>query len=176
MHLDVNQTILVGTLSEPPQLAYTANDTAMVKLRVSIKEPYRTKEGEQKESITTLTVIIWGSRGEDFAQTVGQGSRVFIKGKIENRSFKDNFGAQKWITQINANTFFALDITAPQTTGYQTPSEQIRNRVDAVQANPSTNGNALHQLQPVPSTPTPASIETSSSSPVSTEPQDDLPF
>ena len=123
MNLDINQVLLVGTLTTRPELKYTQSNIAIAKLRVTITELYRTAEGEQRESKSSHNVVVWGRKGENIVDQTNEGSRVFLKGKIQNRSYKDQYGNDKWVTEINAHTIFPLDETAPPASQVQRPQQ-----------------------------------------------------
>ena len=110
---DVNAVTLIGTLTGVPELKYTQNRSAFLKMRVAIHRQYRANDGSMKTSKTSLSVQMWGKRAEAFSQQVREGSRVMITGEITNRSWKDQQGNVNWSTEIKAEQAFCLDPMTP---------------------------------------------------------------
>jgi len=107
--INVNKVVLIGSLEREPELRYTSNNTAILNLRVVTTESYVTRDGQVAESRATHSVIVWGQKGERLKDQLYANSRIFVEGSLRNRSYEDNTGNRKWITEINAQTAFPIN-------------------------------------------------------------------
>ena len=189
--ISVNKAVLIGRLEKDPELRYTSNNTAICSLRVLTTESYANREGQPVERRVTHTVVIWGQKGERLNDQLRANSRVFVEGSIRNRSYENNAGERKWVTEIIAQTAVPLDAggTPPVQQGAQGGYTQT-------QPNPSYSSAPVQQgVQggytqtqpnlPPPSAPVKPPPEPPSQRPPETTPpnlapgsdsQDDLPF
>lgn len=52
--------------------------------------------------------MLWGKRGEALAKIISKGSRVYVEGRIETRSYEDANGVKKSATDIVATNLILL--------------------------------------------------------------------
>lgn len=153
--LDVNNVLLIGSLDKEPELRYTQNNNvAICQLRVKTMEYFVTRDGEQRESSSTHTVSVWGQKGEKIKNQLHINSRVYVKGTLRNRSYQDESGNTKWVTEINAQTVFPLDGGEPA----------VQQGVQDSYVQPQAPSQPPPAPQPAPSTD------------ATPPPDDDLPF
>lgn len=106
MVMDLNQVLLIGKAEQAPELKFTASGRAHCRLRVSTTEEWN-QNGEKKSRTSWHNVVAWGQQAEACGVSVKKGTRVFVRGRIETRSYDD--GTQKkWITEILADQVIAL--------------------------------------------------------------------
>ena len=169
MDITVNQVIISGTIDQPPDLKYTNNNTPCLKMRVAIREPFTKQDGSAGETKTVLTVIVWRDWATKLYETLYQGSRVMVKGKLENRSFENEMGDTTWVTQINA--FQVMPMGAPPQAPAQSSGYRPEGQYQPVQST------GQPQYQPSPSQNTGAEYGRKPPPPAqSHKPEDDLPF
>ncbi len=107
--ISINKVVLIGRLSRDPELRHLGSGTAICTLRVVTTESYVNREGDPGESRASHTVVVWGKKGEDMANRARTNTRVFVEGRIQNRSYENQQGETKWVTEINARTAFTLE-------------------------------------------------------------------
>ena len=56
-----------------------------------------------------FNIVVWGKTAENCSNFIGKGRQVAIKGSIQNRSYEDNNGVKKYITEIIADEVQFLD-------------------------------------------------------------------
>jgi len=95
----MNLAVLTGFLAEEPELSYTPSSMAILKLRLTVKEQYKTKQGEQKERMNWFTLKVFGPRAEAFNNELGKGSEIIVRGRISNESYERD-GVKKYWTEI----------------------------------------------------------------------------
>lgn len=82
-----------GNLGADPELKFTANGTAMVKLRVAITDRVKQADGSWSDGDTMwLDVIGWRQLAENTAESVVKGSRIIATGKLKSRTYEKKDG------------------------------------------------------------------------------------
>jgi single-strand DNA-binding protein len=100
--MGVNKVILVGRLGTDPELTTTRSDRKVCKFNIATSENWKDSNGEKKEKTTWHRIIIWGRLGEVCAEHLEKGREVYVEGKIDNRTWEDDKGVKKYISEVVA--------------------------------------------------------------------------
>ncbi|MFO7889136.1 MAG: single-stranded DNA-binding protein [bacterium] len=104
----VNKVILIGRLGADPELKYTPSGTAVVNFRLATNLVWKDRDGNKKEKTNWHNIVAWRKLAEIIGEWVKKGSRIYIEGRIETRSYEDANGVKKWITEIVADSMEML--------------------------------------------------------------------
>ena len=95
--------MLIGNLGADPELRFTTNNRPVLKFRLATTESYMDQNQTRQEVTHWHQVVLWGKRGEALSKILSKGSRVYVEGRIETRSYDDKdgvkTGAQSWVNQ-----------------------------------------------------------------------------
>jgi len=149
MARSLNKVMLIGNLGADPEIKYTPNGTAVVNLRVATSENRKNKDGEWEERTEWHRVVFYGRQAEASKDYLKKGSKVFIEGRLETRSWEDQSGQKHYATDIVGGAMIPLD-----------PRAQGSGPGDAPSSKRPSGGNAN---SPIPSQDFP-------------QEEDDLPF
>ncbi len=105
----VNKVILVGNLGKDPESKTLDNGIKLVKFSLATNEYYKTKNGEREEKTEWHNVIAWRGLAETAEKILKKGSKIYLEGKIRNRTYDDKDGNKRYFTEIEADTFVTLD-------------------------------------------------------------------
>jgi single-strand DNA-binding protein len=103
----VNKVILVGNLGNDPEIKQTGNGTSLANFSVATSESW-TKDGERQERTEWHRVTCWGKLADIVGQYVTKGSKVYIEGKLQTRSWEQD-GQKRYATEIVARDLQMLD-------------------------------------------------------------------
>ena len=96
----VNKVILVGNLGDEPVIRYTGDGKAIANLRVATSESWTDKSTGQKQERTEWhRVSVFDKLAEVCQKYLHKGSKVFLEGKLQTRSW-DNNGVQQYTTEV----------------------------------------------------------------------------
>src|SRR5918997_670256 len=110
MSKDLNKVQFTGRLGKDPETRYTPQGSAITKLAVASNRRWRTAEGEDREDTEWFNVVAWNKLGEICAQYLQKGSRVYIEGRLQTRSWDDQqTGQKRYMTEVIANDMIMLD-------------------------------------------------------------------
>lgn len=105
---NVNKVILIGNLGGDPELRYTSSNMPVVNFTVATNESWVNKEGVREERTEWHRVIAWGRLAEICNEKLRKGSQVYIEGRIQTRSWEDQSGQKRFVTEIVANEMVIL--------------------------------------------------------------------
>ncbi len=132
MARSVNKVILIGNLGSDPELRYTPSGTAVCNFRLATNESYKDQTGQLVERTEWHNIVTWGRLAEICGEYLRKGSRVYIEGSIQTRSYEDRDGNTRYVTEIKARDMMMLDgrgepvsMEKPSVTPTATPSDTI---------------------------------------------------
>lgn len=98
--MSISKTILIGNLGDDPDVRYMPNGNAVANLSVATSERWRDKSsGEQREKTEWHRVVIFGKLAEVAGQYLRKGSKVYIEGQNETRSWEKD-GVKRYTTEV----------------------------------------------------------------------------
>jgi len=113
MSKSVNKVILVGNLGKDPDIKYTASGVPVANITVATNERYKQKNGEWQERAEWHNVVLWQRLAEITGEYLTKGSKVYIEGRLQTRSWDDKQTNQKkYVTEVVANDLVLLSSRA----------------------------------------------------------------
>ena len=112
----VNMQILVGNLGKDPEVRSTGSGKKVATFSVATSSKSR---GE--EFTTWHNVVAWEKLAEICEQFLKKGSKVYIQGRTNHRSYDDRDGNTKYITEVIADQ---MQMLSPRSEGQGRPAEQ----------------------------------------------------
>jgi single-strand DNA-binding protein len=105
----VNKVTLLGNLGKDPEVKFTPQGTAVAKLALATNERYKDKEGQWQDRTEWHNVVLWQRLAEIAGEYLKKGSKVYIEGKLQTRSWEDKQTNQKkYMTEVVANDLVLL--------------------------------------------------------------------
>ena len=107
----INKVILVGNVGQDPEVRYTgdANNGAKVAtLRLATTERYRDRNGNLQEHTEWHSVVVWRNTADVVEKYVRKGTQLYIEGRLRTRSWDDQNGNKRYVTEILADTLQLL--------------------------------------------------------------------
>ena len=103
-----NKVQLIGNLGNDPQITKLENGNSLAKFSVATNESDLNKAGERIENTQWHNIIAWGKTAEIVEKILKKGNEVVVEGKLINRSYEDDNGVKKYITEIQANELLKI--------------------------------------------------------------------
>ncbi len=100
----LNRVILIGNLTDDPELRYTQNGTARARFRVAINRRWRDRDGQLQEETTFVPVVVWGPQAETCANYLEKGRLVAVEGRLRIDSFETAEGERRKVVEVVADT------------------------------------------------------------------------
>lgn len=106
--MDLNKVTLIGNLTRDPESKNLPSGQAVVKGGVATNRVFKTKEGEKKEVTVFHNFVAWSKLGEIVMKFLKKGDKVYLEGRIDNRSYQDKTGAKKYISEVVVDNLIML--------------------------------------------------------------------
>lgn len=104
-----NRVILVGNLTQDPELRYIPSGSAVVNFTVAINRVYSTASGERKEDTSFIPIVVWGKQAENCNQYLNKGRGVLIEGRLQQRSWETPDGQKRSVIEVVADKVQFMD-------------------------------------------------------------------
>lgn len=103
--MSVNKAILVGKLGRDPELRSTSTGKQLCTFTLATTERSTDDDGQKQEFTTWHNIVAWGRQAEVMHQYLTKGSRVYIEGRIVNRSYDDRDGNRRYVSEVVVQNF-----------------------------------------------------------------------
>lgn len=97
----------IGRLTKDVELNTTTNGVNVAKFSIAVNRRFKDENGESIADF--FNVVAWRGLGENIHKYCKKGSKVFISGEVQNRSWDKEDGTKAYITEIVANECEFLD-------------------------------------------------------------------
>ncbi|MFP4369247.1 MAG: single-stranded DNA-binding protein [Candidatus Kapaibacterium sp.] len=109
MAKSLNRAQFIGNLGHDPELRTTPQGTSVCTIRIATTETFRDQSGELRENTDWHSIVLWDKLANIAAEYLSKGSRVYVEGRIKNRSYEDKEGVTRYVTEMVCNNMIMLD-------------------------------------------------------------------
>ncbi len=109
MAYGLNKVMLIGHLGSDPELRYTEGNVPVVTFNVATNESYKDQNGNLVDRTEWHRVVAWRKLAELFGEYLKKGSKVYLEGKLQTRTWDDKDGNKRYTTEIVVSDFTFLD-------------------------------------------------------------------
>ena len=103
---NLNRIVLVGRLTADPEARSTVEGLPLAKFRLAVARP---NFGKSEAGTDLIDIVAWRRLAEVCGQYLKKGQLVLVDGRIQNRSFEDQSGQRRWVTEVVARTMTMLE-------------------------------------------------------------------
>ena len=159
--MSVNRVILIGNVGQDPRVKYFDTGSAVATFPLATTDRgYTLQNGTQIPERTEWHNIVASNRlAEIVDKYVHKGDKLYLEGKIRTRSYSDQSGAMRYITEIYVDN---MEMLTPKGAGQGAGTSAQQGA-----ATPSQQPQVAGQ---------PQQTQQSQAQPVQDNPADDLPF
>lgn len=147
----LNKVMLIGNIGKDPEIRMgQSTGRKCAKFSLATSKRYRDNNGEQREQTTWHNIVAWGKIADTIEQLqLAKGTSLYVEGEIANRTWTDQAGANRYVTEINISTF---QILTPRGQGAQQGGGRPQTTDYSNGYNPYApkGGNAAPQQQTMP--------------------------
>lgn len=105
----INKVMLIGNLGSDPELRVTPSGVQVANFSLATTESWTDKSGERQERAEWHRIVLWRRLAEVAGQYLKKGSKIYIEGKLQTRSWEDQNGQKRYTTEVVANSMEMLD-------------------------------------------------------------------
>ncbi|MCD5397379.1 single-stranded DNA-binding protein [candidate division NPL-UPA2 bacterium] len=138
---NLNQVFLIGNLTRDPELRYVPSGKAVANLGLATSRVFTTQEGEKREEVCFVRVVVWGKQAENCSQYLNKGSQICVEGRLQSRSWEAEDGTKRNALEVVARRIQFLDKIGKSTGGGEINREEADKA--AAEEMPSSGENSL---------------------------------
>ena len=97
----MNKAILVGNLTRDPEKRTTPQGTSVTSFTVAVQKRFKNQDGRYDADF--INCVAWRQTADFVAQYFSKGSRIGVVGSIQTRSYEDNSGNKRYVTEVIAD-------------------------------------------------------------------------
>ncbi len=106
----VNKVILIGNLGSDPEVRYTPSGVPVANFSLATSESWSDRtSGERQERTEWHRLVLWRKLAEIAGQYLKKGSKIYVEGKLQTRSWDDQSGQKRYTTEVVVNEMEMLD-------------------------------------------------------------------
>jgi single-strand DNA-binding protein len=103
----VNKVILIGNLGRDAETKFTPSGAAATRFAVATSRRWKDQQtGDWKEETNWTNVVLW--RAENLANYLLKGTRIYVEGRLQTRSYDDKDGKKVYATEVVADEVLLL--------------------------------------------------------------------
>ncbi|MCD5183888.1 single-stranded DNA-binding protein [Enterococcus gallinarum] len=99
----INNVTLQGKLGKDIDLKYTQSGKAVGTTSIAVDRDFKNANGEKETD--WVNIVFWGKTAETVANYFRKGDEILVVGRIQTRSYEDNLGGRKYVTEVVADKF-----------------------------------------------------------------------
>ncbi len=126
MSRSLNRVQLIGYLGQDPETRCTNSGTAVATFSVATSESWKDGEGNAQEKTEWHNIVVWKKLAEVCAQYLKKGSRAYLEGRIQSRSYDDKNGVKRYVYEIVVDRLLMLDSKKSVDTSDAMPEDPSR--------------------------------------------------
>jgi single-strand DNA-binding protein len=105
----LNRVTLIGNLGKDPELKFTPQGSAVAKFPLATTRSFKGKDGQWQEQTDWHNIVVWEGLAKVAGDYLKKGSRVYIEGRLQTRSWDDKqSGQKKYMTEVVASDLLLM--------------------------------------------------------------------
>ncbi len=110
----LNEVELIGNITKDIELRETTSGQSVASTSVATNRKWKNRQtNEFQEETEFHNIVLWGELAKEAAKNVSKGSKVYIKGRLQNRSWETPEGEKRYTTEVIVESISALGHEAP---------------------------------------------------------------
>ena len=97
----MNKVILIGNLTRDPDYGETQSGISFCNFSIAVNRPYNDSNGERQTDFFNIKTC--RGQADNCAKYLRKGSKVGVVGSLQTRTYEDNDGNKRNVTEIVAN-------------------------------------------------------------------------
>ena len=117
----MNKIILLGRLSKDVEVRYTqANNTMVASFTLAVNRRFK-QEGQPDADF--INIVAWSKLAEFCSKYFKKGQQVSIVGRLQTRTWEDEQGQKRYVTEVVAEEAYFADSKKEENTPVQEQCE-----------------------------------------------------
>ena len=106
--LNLNRATILGNATRDVDFRTTPNGHSVASFAVATNRRYKGQDGELKDEVQFHEVVAWSRLAEIAQQIVKRGTKIYVEGRLQTRTWEGQDGAKRQRTEIIAENIIVL--------------------------------------------------------------------
>jgi len=102
----VNKAIVLGRLGGDAETRHTQNGTPVSRFSLAMNRQWTDSDQQVHEETDWIYIVLWNK--ENLAAYLTKGTKVCVEGRIQTRSYRDDGGVKRYVTEVVAQNIVLL--------------------------------------------------------------------
>ncbi|MCQ2503985.1 MAG: single-stranded DNA-binding protein [Saccharofermentans sp.] len=94
----MNKVVLVGRLTKDPEIKNTSSQVQFCNFTVAVDRRFKDQNGQRQADF--INCVAWRQTATFISSYFHKGSKIGIVGSLQSRSFDDNNGQKRYVTEV----------------------------------------------------------------------------
>ena len=135
--MNLNKAMIIGNITRDPEVRKTPNGQTVVSFGVATNRRWTDQAGQKQEQAEYHNIVAWRRLAEIVGQYLKKGSKVYIEGRLQTRTWDDQSGTKRYKTEIVAENMIMLDKKGAVEQGSESPARSSASN-EGVQPEPQS--------------------------------------
>ncbi|MBT4516954.1 MAG: single-stranded DNA-binding protein [Candidatus Komeilibacteria bacterium] len=122
--MNLNKAMVIGNVVRDPEMRTTPTGHNVTSYSIATNRVWNDTNGQKQERAEFHNIVAWRRLAEISNQYLKKGSKVYIEGRLQTRSWDDPNGVKKYRTEIIAENMIMLDRAGSAPSGGDFNTEQ----------------------------------------------------
>ena len=146
--MDLNKVMLIGNLTRDPEVRTTPQGVPVASFGLATNLIWKDQSGNRQQKAEFHNIVAWRKLGETCGQYLKRGSKVYVEGRLQTRSWDDQSGNKKYRTEIILDSMIMLD--KKEGGGSYQPSAPSQPKAEASQPEPQAPASEEVNIEEIP--------------------------
>lgn len=97
----LNKVVLIGRLTRDPEMRSTTSNISVTTFTLAVDRRFTNQQGEREADF--IPIVTWRSLAETCHKYLTKGRLVAVSGRMQVRTYDDNNGQRRYITEVVAD-------------------------------------------------------------------------
>lgn len=110
----LNRAELIGNLTADPEIKQFQNGNEIASFSVATNYTYKDQTGEKHDKPEYHRIVAFGKLADIIKKYLKKGSKVFVDGRLQTRSWEAEDGTKRFMTEIVLQSLIMLSSKSPE--------------------------------------------------------------
>lgn len=107
--MDLNKVMIIGNVVRDPEMRSTPGGQNVSSFSIATNLVWKDQSGQKQEKAEFHNIVAWRRLAEISSQYLKKGSKIYVEGRLQTRSWDDPNGVKRYRTEIIAENMIMLD-------------------------------------------------------------------
>lgn len=104
----LNKVLLIGNLSQDPELRYTPQGTAVCTFSIATNRSWTDQAGQQQEVAEFTRCVAWAKLAELCSKLLAKGKKAYVEGRLQTRTWEAQDHTKRYMTEVVIDNMIVL--------------------------------------------------------------------